>query len=75
MTCWGCLRHAETGLYGFIEAGCMQCTAREIANGPAAHSRERDPSLIQAEMRRAWPDVADYRKGRALVWEIIKGHL
>jgi hypothetical protein len=50
----------------------MPCTARQIANGPEAKARERDPAALQQRMRRAWPDQSDYQKGRALVWEQIK---
>ena len=57
---------------GFVQADCMECQAREIARGPAAAKRAADPSLIQSEMRMAWKDEADYRKGRALVWAEIQ---
>lgn len=72
MTCWGCTKHEQTGLDGFIQAGCIKCEAREIACGPAAHGRDAAPELVQAEMRAQWPEEKTYRQGRALVWAHIK---
>lgn len=70
--CPACLRAESNPLSGIYQANCMRCTARQIAQGPEAKARERDPSALQAAMRRSWPDQADYQKGRALVWEFVK---
>lgn len=72
MTCWGCDNHARTGMPGFVQGGCLECMAREIARGPAGKCWEANPGALTAEMRKAWPIEADYRNGRALVWAAIK---
>jgi hypothetical protein len=43
-----------------------------LAHSPAAHVRERDPSAIQAAMRKTWPEEEKYRRGRSMVWAWIK---
>jgi hypothetical protein len=70
--CWGCKRHAETGMDGFVQAGCVDCIARDIAISPAGRGWEANPEALTAEMRRAWPVEADFRKGRLAVWAQIK---
>lgn len=70
--CPACDRAATNPVCGIYQSGCMPCTARDIANGPEAKARERDPAALQARLRKAWPEQSDYQKGRALVWEAIK---
>jgi hypothetical protein len=72
MTCPACTE-AETDPHTVIKyMGCMQCDARSIAQSDEAKAREADPAALQALVRKVWPAEADYRKGRALVWEAIK---
>lgn len=71
MICEACTRaatHPRTGIY---TARCMGCEARMLAQSPQAHSREADPAAIQEAMRKAWPNVDDYKRGRSLVWDWI----
>lgn len=70
--CEACERAAANAQSGMYQVGCMACEARAIAQSPAAHKRDSDPSELQAAMRLIWKADADYRKGRALVWAAIK---
>jgi hypothetical protein len=72
MTCPAC-RDAEADPETVIKyMGCMSCDARSVAQSPQAKARHADPSVLQALMRRVWPDRNDYAKGRTLTWEWIK---
>lgn len=70
--CDACGRAQQNPLTGRFNADCMPCEARALARSPAAHAREADPALIQEAMRKAWPEEAKYRQGRALVWEWLQ---
>lgn len=70
--CEACTRAESNPMTGIYTANCMRCTARQLAQSPAAKMRERDPSCLQAAMRLAWKNQAEYQKGRALVWKFIK---
>lgn len=92
MTCWGCTKHAETGLPGFVQVGCVDCERREFdASKPAFEARQREINQaanriakkyagtwrqqkeeLAAEMRREWPNAAEYRRGRPAVLDWIK---
>lgn len=49
----------------------LSSQAREIAQSEAARARDMDPGGLDAAMRRAWPVLADFRRGRSLMWEWI----
>jgi hypothetical protein len=71
-SCQACAEAASNHRTGLYTHGCMQCEARALAQSPAAHVRERDPSAIQRAMRATWPDEGKYRRGRSMVWAWIK---
>lgn len=87
-TCWGCTKHAETGLAGFVQDGCPQCMEREVTNSPRLRWIEREaiaiaeseagrqwegkPEGLVAAMRKQWPIESEYRAGRVAVWNWIK---
>jgi hypothetical protein len=86
MDCWGCERHATTGLDGFVYNPCAFCWERErtvtenldkchaIANGENARKRDNPEfsAKLTAEVRAAWPAQADFLKWRSSVWTLIK---
>jgi hypothetical protein len=70
--CEACDRAATNPRTGHFRADCMACEARALAQGPAAHVRQKDPAELQAAMRKAWPKEMDYRAGRLMVWGWIE---
>lgn len=72
MTCPACTIAETDPRTGHYRTGCQSCTARALAQSPAAHRREVDPADLQDAMRRMWPEQGAYRQGRALVWQWIK---
>lgn len=73
MTCPACTE-AERNPWtcGSVRHDCLSCQAREIAKGPDAKARDRDPGLMADAMRQAWPDVVEYKRGRLEVWRWLK---
>jgi hypothetical protein len=72
MTCPGCIE-AEANPRTVIKYGnCMSCDARGVAQSDEAKAREADPGALQAVMRQAWKNHADYLKARPLVWMWIQ---
>ncbi len=72
MNCEDCERAERKPATGRFNANCLDCTARALAQSPAAKARESDPDTLRAVMRKAWPDEAEYRKGRLAVWLWMK---
>lgn len=72
MNCPACERAEHVPTTGIFQANCLKCEARAVAQSPEAHKRESDGGeAVIAVMRKLWPLEADYRKGRALVWQFI----
>lgn len=72
MTCPACVLAESNPSTGLTYSDCVSCQARALARSPEAHQRERDPAPLQHAMRRVWPDVDDYKRGRSMVWAWIK---
>lgn len=70
--CPACAEAASNPHTGLYTHNCMPCQARALAQSPAAFCRLLDPSAIQVAMRKTWVSEADYRRGRAMVWEWIR---
>lgn len=67
-SCPDCDRASTNPRTSIYSTGCISCEARALAQGTEATQRERDPDALQAAMRKLWPVVSDYRRGRTLFW-------
>jgi hypothetical protein len=56
VTCWGCTKHAETGLDGFVQADCPECMKREHVASVARHVElmREARRLANSENGRKW---------------------
>jgi len=70
MTCPACDIAESRPRTGHYTAGCLECTARGLAQDPAAHKAAGgDPADLQEAIRKLFPD---FREGRVLVWKWIQ---
>lgn len=72
MTCWGCVKHEETGLPGFVQVGCEECTFREIMAGPEVRAVDARPYELTTLLERMFPLKSEQNKWRARIWSEIK---
>lgn len=72
-SCPACDRAEQNARTGVYQSSCMGCDARALAQSPGAFQREADNAeLLTAGMRQIWPEQAQYKRGRVLVWNWIQ---